>query len=1042
MIGKTISHYKILSKIGEGGRGVVYKAEDVDLKRTVALKFISPHLVDNAEDLESLYREARSASQLNHPNITTIYEIAHSGKFNFIAMECIDGETLKSKIQREVLSLKEIVHIAIAILNGIKAAHDNNIIHRDIKTENIMVTKSGLVKVMDFGLAKNLDRENVTKVSRTLGTIAYMSPEQVEGSRVDQRSDIYSFGIVLYEMVAGRLPFVGEHEAATLYSIVNELPPDIASLNPDANPNLIAIIEKAIEKIPDNRYQNVSELLDDLIELKEGTFKRRIKKPSWLSAIPKKINRAWFVGGIITILLIGLVTLIQFINGAKESARIINSLAVLNFDNIQEPSDPNRLGQILQELIIADLSEIPNLKVYSSQRLFDIQKQLGSDNRNSIDPSLATDIAQEAGAKTMLTGNVIQTGNYLILTSQLINTSDGSIIKSHQVEGNDIYSMVDELTSQIRFDMQLPVGKDEPIDVAVADKTTSSMNAFQYYFIGIDYFNDSHFKEAIVEFNNAIDIDSTFSSAYYKLALAQWWSQSEMDNETIENAQGSLLKILNGSWYRTTKEKLLAQGALELTKYNYSEAEDIYQQLIDFLSDEKEAWYGLGEAYFHGSQDMEKASNAFERAVELDPEFTIAYRHIFDIYSLRNEYDSGIIRATQLIEKNPDNVWGHIFLGQMFIGKKDYIQAKITFENAVQIDPDLSIIYHYLTRVFVELKQFNEGITFANALIESNNSKPQLYHLIAQMYIGKNEIHRAIQTYKAVSSEAPNSYQNLLNLAHAYQLNGDYDQAISQYRNVERIFPELWKSKEYYSISSVYMEQGRYNDTIGLIETKLSDLKESDLNTQADLLNNWAFLSYLLGNYNTANAKVDQVLSTSVSLHNQLIGYLVKGYLLAENNNISELSKIIQITQDLVNEHKDESFYNILNSAIRFNYYFAKKDYNSAITEFDNMDGKGDFKYRYNYYAALVYIELKNYSKVMELIEDMRKPLISSDVRSFIYPRSFYLEGLVNEAIGNIELAKQNYQTLLKIWQDGDKEAPDYQDTLQRFSNLEKLNIN
>ncbi|NHZ85855.1 MAG: protein kinase, partial [Planctomycetia bacterium] len=994
------------------------------------------HLADSAEDLESLYREARSASQLNHPNITTIYEIAHSGKFNFIAMECIDGETLKSKIQREVLSLEEIVHISIATLNGIKAAHDNKIIHRDIKTENIMVTESGLVKVMDFGLAKNLDRENITKVSKTLGTIAYMSPEQVEGSKVDQRSDIYSFGIVLYEMVAGRLPFIGEHEASTLYSIVNELPPDIKTINPNANPNLIAIIEKTIEKSPDNRYQNISELLDDLNELKGGTFKRRINKISWLSTLPKKINRTWFVSGFIIILLIAFASLIQLVGRGMESARNINSLAVLNFDNIQEPNDPNRLGQILQELIIADLSEISDLKVFSSQRLFDIQKQLGSDNRNSIDPSLATDIALKAGAETMLTGNVIQTGNNLILTSQLITTSDGSIIKSHQVEGIDIYSMVDELTAQIQLDMQLSVGKDEPIDVAVADKTTSSMNAFQHYFIGIDYFNDSHFDEAIIEFNNAIEIDSTFSSAYYKLALAQWWSQSELYNETIENAQRSLSKILNGSWYRTTKEKLLAQGALELTKYNYSEAENIYQQLIDFLSDEKEAWYGLGEAFFHGSKDMDKASDAFERAVELDPEFTIAYRHIFDIYSYRKAYDSGIIRATQLIERNSDNVWGYIFLGQMLIGKEDYTQAKKTFTDALQIDNNLKIIFQYLTNIFIELEQFDEGITFANTLIKSNNAIPQLYQLIAQMYIGKNEIPRAIQTYKTVLIEAPNSYQNLLNLANTYQLNGDHDLAIAQFRKMERDFPEFWKSKGMILLSSIYIEQGRYKDVIGLIEEGLSYLKESDLNTKADLLNSWAFLSYLLGDYNTANTKVDQVISSSVSLNNQLIGYLVKGMVLLEDNNFSELFNIMQVAQDSVNQHRGESFFDILNSAIRFNYYFAKKDYNSAIAEFDNMDDEGDFKNRYNYYVALIHIELKDYPKAMEFINAMRKPLISSDVRSFIYPRSFYLEGLVNEAVGNIESAKQNYQTLLGIWQDGDKEAPDYQNVLQRYTSL------
>ena len=1033
MIGKTISHYKILSKIGEGGRGIVYKAEDIDLKRIVALKFISPHLTENVEDLERLYQEARSASQLNHPNIATIYEIGHAGKYNFIAMEFISGETLKNKIQREALSLKDIINIAIETLNGIKAAHNNNIIHRDIKSENIMMNDSGTVKVMDFGLARDLDKKDITRVSSTLGTIAYMSPEQIEGSKVDQRSDIYSFGVVLYELLTGLVPFVGEHEAATLYSIVNELPPDIASLNSDANPDLAAIIQKTIEKNPNDRYQNASELLVDLIELKDGTFKKRIKKPSWLSIIPSKINRAWLVGGIIAILL---VTLIPFIKVGTGSSQIVNSLAVLNFDNIQEPTDPHRLGQILQELIIADLSEIPNLKVFSSQRLFDIQKQFGSDNRNSIDPSLATDIAREAGAKTMLTGNVIQAGNNLILTSQLINTDDGSIIKSHQVEGKDIYSMVDELTTQIQTDLQLPVGIDDPIDVAVADKTTSSMNAFQYYFIGTDYFNDSHFDEAIVELKKAIDIDSTFSRAYYKLALAQWWSQSEMDNESIENAQKSLTKILNGSWYTTTKEKLLAQGALELTKYNYSGAEDIYQQLIDFLTDEKEAWYGLGEAYFHGSQDFEKASDAFERAVELDPEFTLAYRHIFDIYNLRNEYDSGIIRATQLIERNPDNVWGQIFLGQMFIGKEDYIQAQITFEDALQIDQNLKIIYHYITRIFIELKQFDEGITLANDLIESNNSEPQLYNLLAQMYIGKDDINRAISTYQSVLNKEPNSYQIMLNLAQAYQLNGEYDQAITQCFNTERLFPELWKSKGYYLLSSIYIEQGKYSNVINIIETKLSDLNESDLNTQSELLNNLAFLTYLLGDYTGASNKLDQVFSSNVSIKNQLVAYLVKGYLLAEVNNVSELSDIVQVVQDSVNQHTDETFINILNSAMRFNYYFAMEDYHSAIAEFDDMDDKGDFKYRYNYYAGLAYLKLENYPKVFELLNEMRNPFLSLDVRSFIFPRSFYLEGFANEAMGNLDEAKINYQTLLNIWKAGNTEAPDYQETLQRFNNL------
>ncbi len=304
------------------------------------------------------------------------------------------------------------------------------------------------------------------------------------------------------------------------------------------------------------------------------------------------------------------------------------------------------------------------------------------------------------------------------------------------------------------------------------------------------------------------------------------------------------------------------------------------------------------------------------------------------------------------------------------------------------------------------------------------------------MYIGKDDINRAISTYQSVLNKEPNSYQIMLNLAQAYQLNGEYDQAITQCFNTERLFPELWKSKGNYLLSSIYIEQGKYSNVINIIETKLSDLNESDLNTQSELLNNLAFLTYLLGDHTGASNKLDQVFSSNVSIKNQLVAYLVKGYLLAEVNNVSELSDITQVVQDSVNQHTDETFINILNSAMRFNYYFAMEDYHSAIAEFDNMDDKGDFKYRYNYYAGLAYLKLENYPKVFELLNEMRNPFLSLDVRSFIFPRSFYLEGFANEAMGNLDEAKINYQTLLNIWKDGNTEAPDYQETLQRFNNL------
>lgn len=1035
MIGKTISHYKILSKIGEGGRGVVYKAEDLDLKRIVALKFISPHLADNKEDLESLYQEARSASKLNHPNITTIYEIGHSGKHHFITMEYLDGETLKNKIKKESLNFDETLDIAIATLEGIKTAHENNIIHRDIKSENVILTESGTIKVMDFGLARSLERNDITRVSVTLGTIAYMSPEQIEGSKVDQRSDIYSFGVVLYEMLTGRLPFTGEHEAATLYSIVNESPPDILDIVPAADRNLVAITEKALEKKPEHRYQNVVELLDDLYDLRGGTLKRKIKKGLTVSNIWKADQKIkWLISGI-SILLLMVVASLYLFGIINPSLQLVKSLAVLNFENMNQPDDPERLGQILQELIIADLSDISELKVFSSQRLFDIQKQLGSENRNTIDPELATDIAQRAGAETMLTGKIIQRGSNMILTSQLININDGSIMKSHQVEGNDIYVMVDELTALIQADLQISVRDNEFVTNDVSKKTTSSMNAFQFYFTGVDYFNKSHFGEAIDEFKKAIAIDSTFSSAYYKLAMAQWWSQSELSDETLEDAQQSLQKILNGSWYKTTKEKLLAQGALELTKQNFVAAEDIYKQLINFIDDEKEAWYGLGEAYFHGSQDYEKAGEAFERAIELDPQFTVAYRHIFDIYSINKQYDSGIIRATQLIDNDPENAWGYIFLAHMFFGKENYNRAKSALKDALEVDPDLSIIYNYLSNAFIKLKQFDEGIQFVNNL-SSKSDIPEKYDLLAKMYIGRGDLDNAINIYDRGNNIFPNHFGIKMNLGKTYLLDGNYRQAINLCNRIIDNNNGAKRIKGRHLLISIYNELGRYSESVELFKDMQTDMQESDSKTQADLLNNLAYNAYLSGESDVAKQYLEDALLLTTSTVENLVTHLVKSLVQIKNNELADLLKLTYVAQDSLKANPNNFFIKIIHNAIKFNYYFTSRDFGMAIEEFEKMDVKDQITQRYYYFAGLAYLELGKIENVEELIPKMKDPFISSNIRSFLYPRSYLLQGMLYETKGNKTAAKRNYQTLLDIWQDGDQNALDYQIALQRFNSL------
>jgi len=270
MIGRTISHYKIAGKLGEGGMGVVYKAIDVSLDRTVALKFLAPHLVEDQEGRERFIREAKAAAALDHPNICTVYEINQEQDQTFIAMACIEGQSVKDKIAERPLKLQETLDIAIQTAQGLQVAHEKDIVHRDIKGANLMVTPQGQVKIMDFGLAQFAEQSRLIKTATMLGTPAYMSPEQAQRLPTDRRTDIWSLGVVIYEMVTGRLPFEGEREAAVAYSIVHEEPEPMTAQRVDVPVELDRIVGKAMAKSPDERYQHVDELLVDVKALKRG----------------------------------------------------------------------------------------------------------------------------------------------------------------------------------------------------------------------------------------------------------------------------------------------------------------------------------------------------------------------------------------------------------------------------------------------------------------------------------------------------------------------------------------------------------------------------------------------------------------------------------------------------------------------------------------------------------------------------------------------------------------------------------------------------
>ncbi len=362
MIGQTISHYKILGKLGAGGMGVVYKAQDTKLKRTVALKFLPPELTRDPEAKERFIHEAQAASALDHNNICTIYEVAETDEGQlFIAMACYEGETLKKRIDRGPLTIQDALDIGLQVAQGLQKAHEKGIVHRDIKPANILITTDGVAKIVDFGLAKLAGQTKLTKAGSTLGTEAYMSPEQARGETVDHRTDIWSLGVMMYEMVTGQLPFKSEYHEALAYSILNEQPSPVTGLRTGVPMELERIISKCIEKKAVDRYQHADELLVDLKSLKRRVETGEVERGT-VVAKPLVRRRLAVYGGIAIIVVAAIIGIVYFLLPTRG---VLDSIAVLPLDNLSGDPTQEYFSDGMTDELITELQKIKSLRIIS-----------------------------------------------------------------------------------------------------------------------------------------------------------------------------------------------------------------------------------------------------------------------------------------------------------------------------------------------------------------------------------------------------------------------------------------------------------------------------------------------------------------------------------------------------------------------------------------------------------------------------------------------------------------------------------------------------